>query len=506
MRASLSDAVAEEAVRVNAIDKNALHNASQRLQSESREIQNLRTEYQGRQVHSSLILQSEVNAVQNNADRALSDQQNSYTNASKLYQQSEQAQIGRMRSEFQEHLASTQQQGQLLLQTQHLLQLEQEKCAQVHIQLVDCQAKINSADMQLSQIQSELAIRDSTIQSLNQQLAGREPLQQQIDAAVQLASQAIMRENQQNTETLNSKWTQHCEQAQLEAERNTKRIYQTEMQDIQNQLQKFYDKETDAPSGATEPNGAEHIVLSQSDSPKKPSESSAEAEKGQLNQPNLAFGKWPTPHNFPRWRRTWRRVISHAARDPNHAYQWIGKVQKVKSWEELADTEEYPRLDSKICSTILPMFEGEVEREVRLAEVKNEKATGLLLNGRQYCWLMYDIFDRSALEGAICNIDDLMNCELHGQNLKQFNNTWEEILESLSNNPELIPAPPVLETLYLKQLRKFDPLRLQLDRYDDDVLMNNQPKDYEKLKKMVKVFLAQKKLKNNKNKDKTWHI
>ena len=116
VRASLSDEVAEEAERVNAINKNALQNASHRLQSESQEIENLRTEYQGGQVHSSLILQSEVNAVQNNADRALNDQQNSCVNASRLYQQSEQAQMGKLRSEHQEHLTSFQQKGQLLTQ------------------------------------------------------------------------------------------------------------------------------------------------------------------------------------------------------------------------------------------------------------------------------------------------------------------------------------------------------------------------------------------------------
>ena len=46
---------------------------------------------------------------------------------------------------------------------------------------------------------------------------------------------------------------------------------------------------------------------------------------------------------------------------------------------------------------------------------------------------MYDTFKREATAGAIHVLEDLLNCELHGQNMKQFINSWEIILESLSH-------------------------------------------------------------------------
>ena len=141
---------------------------------------------------------------------------------------------------------------------------------------------------------------------------------------------------------------------------------------MQDQLQECYEKDMKreeeekaraSESSAVPPSGAEHFVLAPATTPKA-SDSSAdkEDEKGELAPPELKFGKWPTPHELTQWIHTWHMQISHAARSPDHAYKWIKKAKEAASYEELSDTEGYPRLDSRICALVHSQFQGELKK------------------------------------------------------------------------------------------------------------------------------------------------
>ena len=118
---------------------------------------------------------------------------------------------------------------------------------------------------------------------------------------------------------------------------------------MQDQLQELYgkdlqredeekagEKSSSACPPPPEPIGAEQSVLVPAQSPKA-SESFAdkEDEKGELAPPELKFCKWPTPHEFLQWLHTCHMQISHAARNPDHAYKWIKKVTEVSSYRRV---------------------------------------------------------------------------------------------------------------------------------------------------------------------------
>ena len=518
--------VASEAGRVQASNKVVLHDAALRLQSESQEISILRTELSGRFVSDSLNVQSEViqmHTLVERTENALIEQRNTFSAESQVWQRNEQAEMGKLRSEHQVYMQSLEQCKLELARTQQSLKLEQDKHAQAHLQLVDFQSRLNASDLQARQLQSEVATRDTRIQYLDQVVAsGSSPgnMQTQIELAVQkatfdiqTANQAVIAELERTfglrQQDLISKCEIRCNEAKTEAEQATKSVFHKEMCDMQEEVQECYakmlkkeeeEKAKASASSAIPTSGAEQLVLAPDTTPKAGDSHAEGEEKGELVPPELKFGKWPTPHDFTQWLHTWHMQISHAARQPDHAYKWIKKAKEAASYEELSDTEGYPRLDSRICALVHSQFQGELKREVRLLGIKNEQVTGKLLNGRQLCWIMYDSLDRTQLEGAIHTVDDLLQLELYGQKLREYSNSWDDILESLSQHPDLVPSNAVLESLYLKQIRKYDGLRLSIQKYDDDVTMNGEPRDLDRLKKIVRVSIQQKKLKANNQK------
>lgn len=534
--------VAGEADRVNVNHEIALKNASLRLQSESQAMDTLRTELAGRNVSNNLMLQSAVIEVQNRSEVRLNEQRQrtdnelirqrtTFSQESIEWQRNEQAEMGRLRNEQLVHEQSIVQlknalgvQNKDLTLAQESLKLEQDKTAKAHVQLVDLQSRLNASDFFARQLQSEVAQRDARIQQLiaSESSAGNA---QSIDAAVQAATMSINATNQAavremekafeiQKQVITSMWEGKYSEAKSEADLASRKNkdFKTELVDMQDQLQDFYDREQrreeadeakakaparEATDQACPPPPA---ALVPTTLPKASESSTARDDEKELAPPDIKFSKWPTPHEFTQWLHTWHMQISHAARDPDHAYKWIKKVREVTSFAELADTEGYPRLDSKICATVHSQFQGELKREVRLIGIKNEETTGKLLNGRQLCWIMYDSLDRTQLEGAIHTVDDLLNLEMFGQKLREFWNAWEEVLQSLSNHPALVPTEPMLESLFLRQIRKYDGLKLQIHKYEEDVTMNGQPRDYQRLRKIIEICLHQQKLKANNRK------
>ena len=536
--------VADEADSASVNNRIALQNASLRLQTESQAMDTLRTELAGRNVSENLMLQSAVIEVQNRSeirlneerqrtDNELMRQRTTFSQESIEWQRNEQAEMSRLRNEQLAYVQSIEQykhalgvQNNALTQTQQSLQLEQDKNAKAHVQLVDLQSRLNASDLFAGQLQREVNQQDTRFQLLmSEGSAGN--AQSQIEAAVQAATESINAANQVanrekekvfeiQRQAIVSMWETKYNDAKSEADQASRKNkeYKKELISNQEQLQDFYTREKqreeedaakanaparEAPDSSVPPPPAapetEQTVLVSAKSQRE-----FDDEKGELAPPDIKFGKWPTPHEFTQWLYTWHMQVSLAARDPDRAYKWIKKVREVASFAELADTEGYPRLDSKICATVHAQFQGELKREVRLLGIKHEEATGVMLNGRQLCWIMYDSLDRTQLEGAIHTVDDLLSLEMQGQKLREFWNAWEEVLQSLSNNPELIPTAPMLETLFLRQIRKYEGLKLQLHKYEEDVTMNGLPRDYQKLRKIVEVCLHAQKLKANNRK------
>ena len=62
-----------------------------------------------------------------------------------------------------------------------------------------------------------------------------------------------------------------------------------------------------------------------------------------------------------------------------------------------------------------------------------------------------------------------------------------------------LPSEKVLESLFRRQLESCEQLTQMLALYNQDVTMNEKPKSYERLLAMVKVHLANNRLRNNRD-------
>ena len=95
------------------------------------------------------------------------------------------------------------------------------------------------------------------------------------------------------------------------------------------------------------------------------------------------------------------------------------------------------------------MVHGELGRSISLIKEKLGKQVKIL-KGRQIAWIVYQHYKTSEQEGAILDINDLLNVKHDYKNLRGFINAWESTLEGMSTTPQ----PDMLETLFLPQLEK----------------------------------------------------
>ena len=66
----------------------------------------------------------------------------------------------------------------------------------------------------------------------------------------------------------------------------------------------------------------------------------------------------------------------------------------------------------------------------------------------------FSIFSINKTQGH-CNLNELLSVALYNDNLKMFNQAWEETSLALGNNLDA----GVLENLYEKQMRKSTPMK-----------------------------------------------
>merc|ERR1711965_567437 len=103
-------------------------------------------------------------------------------------------------------------------------------------------------------------------------------------------------------------------------------------------------------------------------------------------------------------------------------------------------------------------------------------------------FLIYDHFSKSKTEGAIMDIEELLDHQLVGDNLRAFDTGWDEILFGIDETPN----DSWLERPYHKQIKKSDQCKEFLALYHQDIVINGKQKSYERIKFMVKAHLEEK--------------
>ena len=82
------------------------------------------------------------------------------------------------------------------------------------------------------------------------------------------------------------------------------------------------------------------------------------------------------------------------------AYAWITEVDHATSWEALADSGDFEELDMKLSTALSDIAQGAFKKQVLVVETELSNR-GLILNGRQIAWMLYEYFNVTDTDGAM---------------------------------------------------------------------------------------------------------
>ena len=82
--------------------------------------------------------------------------------------------------------------------------------------------------------------------------------------------------------------------------------------------------------------------------------------------------------------------------------------------------------------------------------MERKAKAGQMATGRQLLHMVYAYYRISEVDGALLDLEDLMNVRLHADDLRSFLTDWENVLTTMASPPQEM----VLETLFRKQLSK----------------------------------------------------
>ena len=104
----------------------------------------------------------------------------------------------------------------------------------------------------------------------------------------------------------------------------------------------------------------------------------------------IHIGGWPQIQTFRFWLLTFKENVAAASRDPDQAFIWIAEVQE-KSFEDLADSGDFPQLDALLATEWDKIITGEFKNRVRNEKMKasDDKRR---LKGRQVTKMVYEKF------------------------------------------------------------------------------------------------------------------
>ena len=226
--------------------------------------------------------------------------------------------------------------------------------------------------------------------------------------------------------------------------------------------------------------------------------SSAKENKDEEKAKDCTFESFPTVPEFKSWKFGSRKVVVAASNRPEKAFHWFSEIEKAKKIEDLENSGQLPNLDVQLNAGMYKVLTGEFKKEVQHIEEKMAKEVpSKMLKGRQITWLIYQKFTRPDAEIQIKNITDLVKIKMRGNNVRAFQNEWNESLLEQGERP----SDTMLEALYLEQLENASQLNSMLALYRQDVTQKGETKSYQKLYSMVEVHLEESRKKKNKQQE-----
>ena len=155
-----------------------------------------------------------------------------------------------------------------------------------------------------------------------------------------------------------------------------------------------------------------------------------------------------------------------ASTSPDAAFKWIQLVgKKGTTFDELKKSylpfsgppTLYGTLDAKLAAAVTRIISGDFARKVQLGKLKAFESKGYRLAGRQLLSMTDEHFRMSEADGAVYDMEHLLNVKLRNDNLDKFMVDWETVLSRIKTDEQ--PGDVIKHTLVLRELRESHALR-----------------------------------------------
>ena len=124
----------------------------------------------------------------------------------------------------------------------------------------------------------------------------------------------------------------------------------------------------------------------------------------------------------------------------------VDSLDELKSSRFAAgkNSPNFEMLDAKTASVLNKIISNSYfKKKVSLEEHRVQKEYRFL-RGTQIAFMIYDDFRFTGAHDTVHDYADLFSVTLHGDNIQEFDTTWDEVLLSMSK----IPSDDVWESLY----------------------------------------------------------
>ena len=104
-----------------------------------------------------------------------------------------------------------------------------------------------------------------------------------------------------------------------------------------------------------------------------------------------------------------------------------------------------------MAAAITRIITGDIARKGQLEKLKAVESKGFRITGRQLLHMVDEHFKMSEADGAVYDMEHLLNVKLRGDNLGKFVDEWESVLSGIKHGDQ--PDDNMKHTLVLRELR-----------------------------------------------------
>ena len=208
----------------------------------------------------------------------------------------------------------------------------------------------------------------------------------------------------------------------------------------------------------------------------------------------IKLPEFPNPETYRSWKTAAREAIRAASDQPDSAFAWILEVyKKDASHEKLRDPGKFLTLDTKLLASLSKVAKGELARQIlnfKEVEAGQERA----VRGRQVLYLFDQHFKTNEEVGSLYSVEDLLKVTLVQDDLTTFLHNWESVIAGMSH----IPDETTLRDIFLRQIRKSQKIKFDLERYDR-AKEGTPERSYEFLKESIRDLLTRERMRKNRD-------